>query len=133
MRAASFVLLALLTPGCTYSTARLDYARHPELRSVRLWADRSDAKVPNLGTVESHESGWVGCDRMATRATLRLLDDARARGGSGVAATRYYQMAHWAGRPRCRRNWVLLGHMSVRAVGLAVQTDPGAPTAGVSR
>jgi hypothetical protein len=43
-------------------------------------------------------------------------------GGTGVVATRYQNPAHWAGRPRCRRNWVFLGHMTVHATGLAVKT-----------
>jgi hypothetical protein len=123
-------LLATLAFGCTYSVARLDYARHPELRNVRLWTDRHDAEVPNLGTVEAREGGWVGCDQMATAATLSLLDDARAMGGTGVVATRYYNPAHWAGHPRCRRNWVFLGHMTVWAQGVAVKELPGNSTAG---
>jgi hypothetical protein len=111
--------------SCTYSVARLDYRAHPELQAVQLWANRKDVDVPNLGPVEASRGGWIDCDGMATAVTLDLLEEARARGGVGVVATRYYQMAHWAGRPRCRRNWVFLGHMTVRAIGLAAKAEPG--------
>ena len=111
--------------GCTYSVAHLDYRAHPDLRAVRLWTSRKDAQGPgNLGSVEASRGGWVDCDGMATATTLALLDDARAMGGDGVVATRYENPFHWAGRPRCRRNWVLLGHMTVYAIGLAVKGAP---------
>jgi hypothetical protein len=131
--ALGLLLLAMFAAGCTYTVARLDYARHPELRNVRLWTSRHDAQVPNLGGVEASEGGWAGCDRMATAAALTLLTDARAMGGDGVAATRYQNPAHWAGRPRCRRNWFLLGHTTVRAIGIAVKDTPGGVTAEGSR
>jgi hypothetical protein len=70
---------------------------------------------------------------MATDATLALLSDARAKGGVGVGDTRYDNPAYWAGHPRCRRNWMLLGYMTVRARGYAVKETRHSPTAGVSR
>ncbi len=118
----------MVTTACTYSVARLDYRGHPELRAVRLWASRRDAAVPNLGPVEASRGGWTDCDGMATGATLDLLEEARVRGGDGVIATRYQNLAHWAGRPRCRRNWVLLGHMTVCAIGLAAKGAPSLPS-----
>jgi hypothetical protein len=126
-------VLATLTTGCTYSTARLDYERHPELRSVRLW--KVDSALPggtNLGPVEAQRGGWTGCDAMATDATLDLLNDARARGGARVDETRYESAAYWSGYPHCRRNWALLGYMTVRTSGVAVKDTRQSPTAGVS-
>lgn len=119
-------LSLLAACGCTYTIARLDYEGHPELRAVRYWTGKHDMKVPAIGPVEADEGGWLDCDAMVTRATLKLLDDARRMGGNGVAATRYENPFHMAGRPRCRRNWVLLGHMTVRASGLAVPELPAA-------
>lgn len=118
------ILALVVTTGCTYSVARLDYERHPELQAVRLWSSKKDVPANGLGPVEATRGGWTGCDTMATDATLQLLQDARAMGGAGVVATRFQNPAHWAGRPRCRRNWVLLGHMTVHAIGTAVKTPP---------
>jgi hypothetical protein len=119
------VLPAIVLAGCTYSVARLDYRTYPELGAVRMWTSRQDVKGPNLGSVEATRSGWTDCDAMATATTLDLLEQARAVGGDGVAATRFQNPSHWAGRPRCRRNWVLLGHMTVHAIGIAVKNSPG--------
>lgn len=127
-------VLATLATGCTYSAARLDYAAHPELRSVRLWKVDSTADgATNLGPVEAQRGGWTGCDAMATDATLELLNDARARGGVRVEETRYENAAYWSGYPHCKRNWALLGYMTVRTSGLAVKDTRQSPTAGVSR
>jgi uncharacterized protein YbjQ (UPF0145 family) len=128
----ALIVAAVTVTGCTYTVAHLDYARHPELQSVRLWTDRQDARVANLGDVDANEGGWTDCDAMATAAALRLLDDARAMGADAVVATRFQNNSHWAGRPRCRRNWVLLGHMTVRATGIAVKDVPTSRTASAS-
>jgi hypothetical protein len=135
MRRVLLVLAPLaIATGCTYSTARLDYERHPELRSVRMWSGESSAAgAGKLGPVEANRGGWTGCDAMATDATLELLTDARAMGGASVAETRYEDVAYWSGHPRCKRNWALLGRMSVRAQGVAVKGTRPSPTAGVSK
>jgi len=129
----SLVGLATLAPGCTYSVARLDYERHPELHAVRMWNVDPEANgVTKLALVEADRAGWTGCDAMATDATLKLLTDARAMGGTSVVETRYENPAYWAGHPRCRRNWMLLGYMTVRTRGYAVKDTRHSPTAGVS-
>jgi len=135
MRGVPLVLatLATLVTGCTYSAATLDYERHPELHSVRLWkVDSSLSGATNLGQVEAERGGWTGCDAMATDATLELLHDARARGGARVEETCYENAAYWSGHPRCKRNWGLLGYMTVRTRGMAVKESHQSPTAGVS-
>ena len=130
----SLVVLVTVASGCSYSVARLDYERHPELHAVRMWnVDPEPDGVTNLGLVEADRAGWTGCDAMATDATLALLSDARAKGGVGVAETRYDNPAYWAGHPRCRRNWMLLGYMTVRARGYAVKDARRSPTAGVRK
>jgi len=130
----SLVALGTLVSGCSYSVARLDYERHPELHAVRMWnVDPTPDGATNLGLVEADRAGWTDCDAMATDATLELLGDARAKGGVGVAETRYDNPAYWAGHPRCRRNWVLLGYMTVRARGYAVKDARRSPTAGVRK
>jgi hypothetical protein len=127
----SLVALGTLVSGCSYSVARLDYERHPELHAVRMWnVDPTPDGATNLGLVEADRAGWTDCDAMATDATLELLGDARAKGGVGVAETRYDNPAYWAGHPRCRRNWMLLGYMTVRARGYAVKDPHPSPTAG---
>ncbi len=129
----SLVGLAMVASGCTYSVAQLDYERHPELHAVRMWnVDPAPDGVTNLGLVEAERAGWTGCDAMATDATLALLVDARAKGGARVVETRYENPAYWAGHPRCRRNWMLLGYMTVRTRGYAVKDTRHSPTAGVS-
>lgn len=132
MRRVLLSLVALTVgSGCTYSVARLDYERHPELHAVRMWnVDPTPDGVTNLGLVEADRAGWTDCDTMATDATLALLSDARAKGGVGVAEARYDNPAYWAGHPRCRRNWMLLGYMTVRARGYAVKDPRPSPTAG---
>jgi len=134
MRGIPFVLatLATLVTGCTYTAAQLDYERHSELRSVRLWKVDSSLSGTTLGQVEAERGGWTGCDAMATDATLELLSDARARGGIGVAETCYENAAYWSGHPHCKRNWALLGYMTVRTRGMAVKDTRQSPTAGVS-
>ena len=117
-----FTVLLPLATGCTYSAARLDYAAHPDLRNVRLWKVDSSATGANLGPVEAQRGGWTGCDAMATDATLELLNDARAMGGMRVEETRYENAAYWSGYPHCKRNWALLGYMTVRTSGVAVST-----------
>src|SRR5262245_34047226 len=119
--------VCLALAGCTYSSARLNYREHPELEAIRYWAGRKDAQGPNVGPVEASRGGWLGCDEMATAATLDLLEDARVMGGNAVVATRYQVPFHWAGRPQCRRNWLLLGHMTVRVCGYAQKIDGGSP------
>jgi hypothetical protein len=125
--------LAALAAACTYSTASLDYQGHPELHAVRMWnVDHESPGVTKLGLVQADRSGWTGCDAMATDATLKLLNDARAMGGAGVVETRYENPGYWAGHPRCQRNWALLGYMTVRANGYAVKDTRHNPTAGTS-
>ena len=122
---AGVVIAGMLISGCTYTRARLDYDRHSELQAVRYWTGKQDARGPGtIGVVEAYEGGWLDCDGMATKATLSLLADARRMGGNGVVGIRYENAFHMAGRPRCRRNWVLLGHMTVRATGVAVREAP---------
>ena len=128
-----FAVLVPLATGCTYTAARLDYAAHPDLRNVRLWKVDSSATGANLGPVEAQRGGWTGCDAMATDATLELLNDARAMGGMRVEETRYENAAYWSGYPHCKRNWALLGYMTVRTSGVAVKDTRQSPTAGLSR
>ena len=127
-----FTVLVPLATGCTYSAARLDYAAHPELRNVRLWKVDSSATGATLGPVGAERGGWTGCDAMATDASLELLSDARAMGGARVEETRYENAAYWSGYPHCKRNWALLGYMTVRTSGVAVKDTRQSPTAGVS-
>jgi len=128
-----FAVLVPLATGCTYTAARLDYAAHPELRNVDLWkVDSSATGLTNLGPVEAQRGGWTGCDAMATDATLELLNDARAIGGARVVETRYENAAYWSGYPHCKRNWALLGYMTVRTSGVAVKDTRQNPTAGSS-
>ena len=127
------LFLATVASGCTYSPARLDYEGHPELHAVRMWnVDLEPRGVTKLGLVEADRGGWTGCDAMATDATLKLLNDARAMGGASVVETRYENPGYWAGHPRCQRNWALLGYMTVRARGYAVKDTRHSSTAGTS-
>lgn len=127
------LFLATLAAGCTYSPASLDYEGHPELHAVRMWnVDHEPTGVTKLGMVEADRGGWRGCDAMATDTTLKLLNDARAMGGAGVAETRYENPGYWAGHPSCQRNWALLGYMTVRARGYAMKDTRHSPTAGTS-
>jgi hypothetical protein len=128
------VLLALaplaLVSGCSYSTARLDYERHP-LRSVRLWSGESSAAAAatKLGPVEARRDGWKDCDAMATDATLELLNDARAMGGAGVAETRYENAAYWSGILTASETGPCWAHDRL-ARGFAVKDTRQSPTAG---
>src|SRR5262249_49798379 len=79
------LFLATLAAACTYSTASLDYAAHPELHAVRMWnVDHDPPGVTKLGLVQADRGGWKDCDAMATDVTLKLLNDARAMGGASV-------------------------------------------------
>jgi len=106
--------LIVMSSACSYHNAQVDFRALEKSGVFISGAPDLPEAVRSFGNLDVNERAFYfsSCSQTARAAINRLLQEARARGGTVVTNVQFRNRGRWSTNPKCRRNlnwaWLII-------------------------